>query len=222
MPEPQPEFVHRFVAAPQPDSKLALLLLHGTGGTEADLLPVGRALAPGAALLSPRGKVMERGMPRFFRRIAEGVFDVDDLKFRAGELAAWVASARERYGLRDSRLVAAGYSNGANIAAAMLLLHPGLLSGAVLFRAMVPFEPDTPPDLTGIAVLLAAGTHDPIVPRENTARLAAMLRSFGAEVELHEHPSGHELDQDDVSAAKAWLERYRNSSTVRTGKWSEG
>lgn len=152
MAAPDLKFAHEFVAAADPDSGVTLLLLHGTGGDEHDLVPLGQQLLPGAALLSPRGRVLENGMPRFFRRFAEGVFDVEDLKFRTHELEEFVRAAAERYGVRKSRMVAVGYSNGANIAASLLLLHPHLLSGAVLFRAMVPFSPDGPPDLPCIRV----------------------------------------------------------------------
>ncbi len=144
-------FVHRFVPAPESAQPppAALLLLHGTGGDEDDLVPLGRALVPGWALVSPRGKVLEGGAPRFFRRLAEGVFDQEDLVARTHELAGFVEAAAVEYGLDRDRIVAVGFSNGANIGASLLLLHPGLLAGAVLLRAMVPFEPDPLPDLTG-------------------------------------------------------------------------
>src|SRR5262249_16993263 len=142
-------FVHRFVPAPSAGSGTTLLLLHGTGGNENDLLELGQTLAPNAALLSPRGKVSERGMPRFFRRLAEGVFDIEDLKFRTQALADFVASAASAYGFDPGKVIAVGYSNGANIAVSMLLLRPATLAGAVLFRPMVPFVPAVPPDLSG-------------------------------------------------------------------------
>ena len=206
-PSIEPQFVHQFVPATQPDIGITLLLLHGTGGNENDLLPLGRELLPAAALLSPRGRVSENGMPRFFRRFAEGVFDVDDLKFQTHELNDFIAAATERYGVAKNKLVAVGYSNGANIATSLLLLHPHALAGAVLFRPMVPFTPDFEPDLERISVLLGGGLRDAIVPRDNTEALANMLTSFGAEVEAYWHRDGHELGQDDLTAAKDWLSR---------------
>lgn len=195
--------VHRFVAAS--DAAAApLLLLHGTGGDESDLLPLGQALAPGAALLSPRGRVLENGMPRFFRRLAEGVFDEDDLRRRAGELAQFVAEGQQAYGLAAP--VAVGFSNGANIAAAVLLLRPDALSGAVLIRAMVPLAEPPVADLAGKPVLILSGAMDPIVPRDNAERLARMLGDAGAAVEHRILPAGHALTQSDLSIAKAWLE----------------
>src|SRR6476469_4903777 len=161
MTEAQLGFVHRF--QPGAAETTPLLLLHGTGGNEDDLLSLGEALAPGAPLLSPRGKVLENGMPRFFRRIAEGVFDVVDLRQRARELAEFVSAARKAYDLGETLPIAVGYSNGANIAAALLLLHPKILGGAILLRPMVPLVPESPPDLSGIPVLILAGTHDPII-----------------------------------------------------------
>ena len=207
MAEQNLNFVHEFVPATARDLDVALLLLHGTGGNEHDLLPLGRELLPGAALLSPRGRVLEHGMPRFFRRFAEGVFDLEDLKFQTHELNEFVRTALEEYRLQKNRIVAVGYSNGANIAASLLLLHPHLLAGAVLFRAMVPFTPDLPPDLRRARVLLGSGKRDPIVPPENVERLSALLASFGAEVELYWHEGGHELGQDDLASARSWLLR---------------
>lgn len=202
-----PQFVHQFVPATQPDLAITLLLLHGTGGNESDLLPLGHELLPGSALLSPRGRVLENGMPRFFRRFAEGVFDVDDLKFQTDELNDFIKAATQQYGVAKNKLVALGYSNGANIAASLLLLHPHVLTGAVLFRAMVPFTPDFEPNLGHSSVFLSGGIQDPIVPRENTEALAMMLTSFGAETEVYWHRGGHELGQDELSAAEQWLSR---------------
>jgi phospholipase/carboxylesterase len=199
-------FVHRFVPGTLP-GRSPILLLHGTGGDEAELLPMGRAVAPGAALLSPRGKVLENGMPRFFRRLAEGVFDEADLVRRTHELADFVAAARQAYGLQAP--VAVGFSNGANIAAAMLLLRPGTLAGAVLLRAMVPLAAPDAADLTGKSVLLLSGGGDPIVPAENAARLAGMLTRAGAVVRHETLPAGHGLSQEDLAIARDWLERVQ-------------
>jgi phospholipase/carboxylesterase/glyoxalase family protein len=207
-------FIYEFVPPSEPDPGIVLLLLHGTGGDERDLLPLGNELMPGAALLSPRGRVLERGMPRFFRRLAEGVFDVEDVKFRANELNEFVSSAVDRHRVQDSRVVAVGYSNGANIAASLLLLHPRLLSGAVLFRAMVPLEPDVPPDLSQVRVLLTSGTRDPMVPLSGAEKLKALLQRFGADVEVFWHEGGHELGRDDLTAARKWLTRYFPSAAA--------
>lgn len=182
-----------------------LLLLHGTGGDERDLLPLGRRLLPGAALLSPRGAVLEGTMPRFFRRLAEGVFDQADLAARTDELAQFVREARVAYALGDRPVIAVGFSNGANIAASLLLKGAGVLAGAVLIRAMVPFEPPVPAPLEGTRVLLLEGLHDPLVPRPEAERLAGLLRAGGAEVTLSWQPAGHGLTGGDIDTAAAWL-----------------
>jgi len=200
-------FQHRFVPGAAGGSPLTLLLLHGTGGNEDDLLPLGSLIAPGAALLSPRGRVLENGMPRFFRRFAEGILDVEDLKFRAKELADFVRAARVEYGVENSPLYAVGFSNGANIAAGILLVEPDLLDGAVLLRAMVPFEPDSPPKLQGKRVLLAAGRRDPYSGTEQTERLRTILEGGGADVTVHWSNVGHALIQEDVDAAAVWISR---------------
>ncbi len=197
-------FVHRFVPA-EGDEVPTLLLLHGTGGDEDDLIPVGSKLDEQAALLSPRGKVLENGAPRFFRRHAEGVFDHEDLVNRTHELAEFVEKAASEYGLDPGRIFAVGFSNGANIAGSLLLLHPGLLAGAILLRPMVPFEPDTPPDLSGTQVYLAAGLEDQIVPPESAEHLAELLREAGAEVTLDWQPGGHSLGNAEIEAARDWL-----------------
>lgn len=186
-------------------SERTLLLLHGTGGDENDLVPLARMLDPDAAVLSPRGKVLEHGAPRFFRRLAMGVFDLDDLRRRTHELADFVASAAAEHGFDARRVVAAGFSNGANIAAAMLLLRPDVLEKAILFRAMVPLEPETRPDLTGRAVFLSAGRTDTMIPGAETERLAKMLGDCGADVALQWSPGGHGLAADDIGAARQWL-----------------
>ena len=197
-------FVHRFVPAEEPGAP-TLLLLHGTGGDENDLLPLGRMLDERAALLSPRGKVLENGMPRFFRRLSMGVFDEEDLVNRAHELASFVEGTASEYGLDPKRLFAVGFSNGANIAASLLLLHPGLLAGAVLLRAMAPFELEAFPDLSGTPVYLAAGRSDQMIPPESTERLAELLREAGAEVTLDWQPGGHSIGRAEVEAARDWL-----------------
>src|SRR3954470_18028547 len=195
---------HRFMPATFA-GRLPILLLHGTGGDENDLLPLGQAIAPGAALLSPRGKVLEGGMPRFFRRLAEGVFDEQDVRRRANELADFVQDARVAYGLDAP--VAVGFSNGANIAAAVLQLRPEVLAGAVLLRAMVPLKEAPVRRLDDKPVLILSGTADPIVPAENAARLASILKGAGAVVDHRTLPTGHGLSQADVTLTKTWLDQ---------------
>jgi predicted esterase len=199
-------FVHVFIPAEKPTSP-TLLMLHGTGGDEQDLLPLGRELWPGAALLGVRGKVLENGMPRFFRRFAEGVFDIEDLKYRAEELAQFIDDASERYEFSKTRLILVGYSNGANIAASLILLHPHYLAAAVLFRVMVPFVPDLIRDFSHLSVFLGAGHLDPIVPSEQVEELASIFESGGADVTISWRQGGHELGEDDVRAAKTWLSK---------------
>jgi len=200
---PQPDFIHEFVPG---TSERTLLLLHGTGGNERDLIPLGRELDPRAALLSPRGKVLENEMPRFFRRLAEGVFDLEDLKIRTNELADFVAAATQHYGFASENVIAVGYSNGANIAASMLLLRPEILRGAVLFRAMVPLVPENLPDLSSVLVWIGAGGEDPIIPTSETQRLVDLLRGAGADVTLRFFNAGHGLTSSDVEIAKHWLD----------------
>jgi len=182
-----------------------LLLLHGTGGNEHDMVPLGK-LMPGANLLSPLGQVLEQGMPRFFRRLAEGVFDVGDLRTRAGDLAAFVTAASVAYGFDPSRVYAMGFSNGANIASAVALLHPGVLRGAVIFRGQVPLEPDPLPSLAPFRVLISNGRMDHLVSLEETERLAKLFHRAGADVELQWQPTGHQLMPSDFNVARAWLE----------------
>jgi phospholipase/carboxylesterase len=197
-------FIHRFEPATEP-GRPPLLLLHGTGGNEDDLLPLGRMLSPGSAQLSPRGKVLEGGMPRFFRRLAEGIFDEDDVRRRAHELADFIAEAREFYNLAAP--IAVGFSNGANIAAAVLQLRPEALAGAALLRGMVPLKNPAAADLTGKPVLIISGNLDPIVPAENARRLASLLTGAGATVEHRVAPTGHGLSQTDVGLTKAWINK---------------
>jgi predicted esterase/catechol 2,3-dioxygenase-like lactoylglutathione lyase family enzyme len=204
-------FVHRYVP-PAGDAELhggtTLLLLHGTGGDEDNLISLGRMILPGAALLSPRGKVNEAGALRFFRRIREGVFDQEDLAVRTEELARFVEGAAATYGLDVSRIVAVGFSNGANIAGSLLLRRPGLLRFAVLLSPMIPFEPDPLPDLSGTSVCIGAGRADQMVPAAQTERLAALLRQAGADVSVHWDPGGHAITATEVDAVKKWLARH--------------
>jgi predicted esterase len=183
-----------------------LLLLHGTGGTEMDLLQLGRMLAPEAGVLSPRGKVLERGMPRFFRRLSEGVFDEEDLKVRTAELADFIAAAAAHYQFEPRRVIAAGFSNGANIAGSLLLLRPEALGGAILFRAMVPLVPPALPHHHDTPVLISNGRQDPMVSVDETERLADLLRRSGAAVTVEWQSGGHELTPQDINGARRWLE----------------
>lgn len=183
-----------------------LLLLHGTGGDEHDLVPLGRRLAPNTARLSPRGKVLEAGMPRFFRRLAVGQLDIPDLLVRTDELAQFVSTAVDAYGLNPESVVALGFSNGANIAVSLLLRHPELLRGAALLRPTLPYEPEAQPALGGTDVLIAAGEGDPFSSAESTQRLSAILGAAGADVTLHREPgAGHNLGQGDLRALTDWL-----------------
>lgn len=204
MNSPHLGFHHRFLPGTDPAAP-PLLLLHGTGGNEDDLLPLGEALHPGAARLSPRGRVLENGMPRFFRRLAEGVFDLEDLRARAHQLADFVAAARREYGIGAPAAV--GFSNGANIAAAVLLLRPETLSGALLLRPMVPLVPAELPSLGAIPVQLVAGRADPIVPPAQTEELAELLRRSGADVRVSWLPGGHGLTREDVEIGHGWVGR---------------
>ena len=207
--DPLSLFHHRFVPAEPNGSPLALLLLHGTGGDEDDMLPLGPYLAPGAALLSPRGRVLENGAPRFFRRIAEGVFDEEDVKHRADELASFIRAARERYPLEGRPLLAVGFSNGANIAGALFLRAPELLDGAILLRGMIPFAPEAPVSLAGKPVYLGAGRADPLIRPLASERWAETLRGAGADVTLRWTDAGHALGQEDIDDAREWLrERF--------------
>lgn len=215
-------FVHRYVP-PASDGERAggttLLLLHGTGGDEEDLLPLGRALLPGAGMLSPRGKVLERAAPRFFRRLTEGVFDQEDLARRTDELADFVVAAAASYRLERDGVIAVGFSNGANVAASVLLRRPGVLRSAVLLSPMVPFEPDPLPDLRGTAVFIGAGRADPIAPAAQVERLAGLLQRAGAEVTLHRADGGHAISEGEVDAARRWIaHRLTESPTVAAGR----
>jgi len=196
--------IHHFIPADGADDTV-LLMLHGTGGDESDLVPLGRMLRPGAAILSPRGNVLEHGMPRFFRRLAEGVFDLDDLARRTDALNDFIDGASKQYGFDRSKVVAVGFSNGANIAASLMLRHPQSLARAVLFSAMVPFEPEGRGDLSGARVFIGGGRNDPIAPPAQAERLATLLRDRGADVTTYFHAGGHTLTNDELAAAQQWI-----------------
>jgi len=196
------DFIYRFLPG---TGDRTLLLLHGTGGNENDLLPLGRSIDLDASLLSPRGKVLENGAPRFFRRLAEGVFDEKDVVARAHELANFVSAAAKKHGFDQNTLVAIGYSNGANISSAMMLLGVLKFRGAILFRPMVPLShpPDT--SLENCAVLICSGRFDPIATPDQVSALAELLRERSAEVDVRMQESGHELTDADVETARDWL-----------------
>ncbi len=207
---PDPGFIHRFIPAADA-SRPPLLLLHGTGADENDLIPLGEMLSPGSALLSPRGKVLEDGMPRFFRRNEDGVWDIDDFNARIAELAGFVLQARQVYGL--ARPIVLGFSNGANIGWGLMRHDPSLIAGALLMRASLPFDPRPLPDLTGFPVLLLSGRDDPLVPADRPPYFAALLGEAGADVTLEFLPAGHALTKQDLVFAHAWLERFVPAQT---------
>jgi predicted esterase len=208
MDDPREELgmIHIYSPAQERESSgITFLLLHGTGGDENDLLPLGRSLLPGAAMLSPRGGVLEQGMPRFFRRLAPGVFDLEDLRERTEELGDFLAEAARTYGFDAAKVVAVGFSNGANIGASLLLRRPGTLRAAVLLSPMVPFEPEQPPQLSGTDVFIGAGRRDVMSPPEQAERLSALLESAGANVRLHWEPGGHQITDSELEAVRDWL-----------------
>jgi len=201
-------FVHRHHAPTTHAERAArttLLLLHGTGGDEDDLIPLGHSLLPGARILSPRGKVLEGGAPRFFRRIAPGVFDLEDLARQTDALASFVDAAATIYGFDRDRIIAVGFSNGANIAASLLLRRGAHLRGAVLLSPMLPFEPTTLPNLAGVSVFIGAGERDPMASREMVERLESALRTAGATVTMHWTPGGHAITKEELAAAQEWM-----------------
>ena len=202
-------FIHRFVPAEDSGSGETLIVLHGTGGDENDLIGIGRAAAPGAAVVSPRGNVLENGAPRFFRRLAEGVFDPKEVRSRAEELARFIRAAVITYRLDPARVFALGYSNGANVASTVMFVEPGILQGAILFRPMLVYEPTEKNDLSGSAVFISAGRMDPIVPTASVERLVELFESAHSEVTLKWQLVGHNLVPSEVSEAADWLALQR-------------
>ncbi|PMC37856.1 carboxylesterase [Bacillus sp. UMB0899] len=186
-----------------------LLLLHGTGGNELDLLPLAGMIDNEASVLSVRGNVLENGMPRFFRRLAEGVFDEEDLVFRTKELNGFLDEAAEKYDFDRGNIIAIGYSNGANIAASLLFHYQHALKGAILHHPMVPRRGIELPDLSGTPVFIAAGTNDPICSPEESSELQSLLEKANAHIEVHWEDRGHQLTREEVEAAAQW---YRNLS----------
>lgn len=202
-------FIHRFVPADDPASGETLIVLHGTGGNENDLIGIGQTIAPGAAILSPRGNVLENSAPRFFKRLAEGVFDPKEVRSRGEELARFIRAAIAKYSLDGSRIYALGYSNGANIASTVMFIEPRLLQGAVLFRPMLVFEPEEQSDLSGASAFISSGRMDPIVPVNSVERLVALFDSAHAEVTLKWQLAGHNLVPSEVREAAEWLALQR-------------
>ncbi len=203
-------FIHKFIPSPQ-ESPVTLLLLHGTGGSEDDMIPIAQEILPDASILSPRGKILEGGMPRFFKRLAEGVFDLNDLEFRTNELANFVKDASQEYKFGLKGLVAIGFSNGANIAASMLFLRPECIAGGVLFRPMVPLRPNKIPDLSSKSVLISSGQFDTVVPHAEVEELRDMLKKAGANVEVHWNAANHGLTEREVQTAGSWLRNLAES-----------
>jgi phospholipase/carboxylesterase len=202
-------FVHRFRPSAAPGSPDTLVVLHGTGGNEDDLIGIGHTVAPGAALISPRGKVLENGAPRFFRRLGEGVFDPVEVRSRGEELAEFIREAATRYRRDPNRIFVLGYSNGANIASTVMLIAPGVIRAAILLRPMLVFQPEEKTDMTGTAALVSAGRVDPIVPATSVEALAQLLEARGAEVTLKWQLGGHNLVPSEVKDSADWLALQR-------------
>jgi len=202
-------FIHRHVPAADPATADTLVVLHGTGGDENDLISIGQAIAPGAAILSPRGNVLENGAPRFFKRLAEGVFDPKEVRSRADELARFIRGAVVTYRLDPARVYALGYSNGANIASTVMLVEPGVFRGSVLLRPMLVYDPPEQNDLSDTAVFISAGRMDPIVPVESVEKLAKLFESAHSNVTVKWQLAGHSLVPSEVREASEWLALQR-------------
>jgi phospholipase/carboxylesterase len=197
--------IHKFIKGTNP-KKPTLLLLHGTGGDENDLLPIGKMIDGESSILSVRGEVIENGMPRFFRRIAPGVFDEQDLMYRTSQLNDFIDQASKTYDFDRGDVVAVGYSNGANIAANMLMQIPYSLSGAILMHPMLPRKDGVVPVLKGIQVLITAGNSDPIVPLASTQALKKILEENGAEISLSWFKFGHKLSSEEIQFIIKWYQ----------------
>jgi len=202
-------FIHRHVPAADPATADTLVVLHGTGGDENDLISIGQAIAPGAAILSPRGNVLENGAPRFFKRMAEGVFDPKEVRSRADELARFIRGAVVTYRLDPARVYALGYSNGANIASTVMLVEPGIFRGSILLRPMLVYDPPEQNDLSDTAVFISAGRMDPIVPVESVEKLVKLFESAHSNVTVKWQLAGHSLVPSEVREASEWLALQR-------------
>lgn len=194
--------IHKFIRGK--DEEKTLVLFHGTGGNEEDLIPLAGMIDPDASILSLRGNVSENGMNRFFRRLSEGVFDEEDIKIRAEEIVTFLDEAVSEYGLKRKNLVGIGYSNGANIIAAMHYLYGDTFTRSVLFHPMVPLKDSDMKDLTGVSIFIGAGENDPIVPIENTMKLEDYLKRNGADVTMKRYSKGHSLTIEEVNDATTW------------------
>ncbi|TFG75201.1 MAG: alpha/beta hydrolase [Thermodesulfobacteriales bacterium] len=201
----QLHFIHKYIPSEDPTNRTTVLLLHGTGGDEESLLPIVDIVSPDAVILSLRGQVLENGMPRFFKRISEGVFDLEDLKLRTRELASFIEASGQIYGLESNEVIALGYSNGANIASSVMLTYPALISRAVLYHPMIPFVPANSPDLSKAKILITAGTNDPIVSSDETIELHKMFQDYGADVEIFWHDQGHNLTREELDKTTSFL-----------------
>ena len=201
-------FIHKYIPPANPLSLDTLVLFHGTGGDEDSMVQIGSTVSQESGLLSPRGKILENGMPRFFRRLSEGVFDHEDMKDRTIELVKFINSASKEYGYDLRKLSALGYSNGANIAASIILTFPGVFKNAVLFHPMIPFKPDNLPDLSGTRILITAGTNDPVVNPEESEGLKELFQDSGAIMEILWSDKGHSLTQEELERARIFLHNY--------------
>lgn len=189
-----------------------LFMLHGTGGTEKDLLPVASRISPDSSVLSVRGNVLENGMPRFFKRLAEGVFDEEDLRYRTRELKNYMEEAAIKYGFERQNVVVIGYSNGANMAGSLLFHYEDVFAGAILLHPMVPLRKIPIPEMTNLPIFIGAGKNDPICPPEETKELERMLAMKNADVTVHWGNDGHQLTYAEIDAAAAWFrKRFRFS-----------
>jgi predicted esterase len=198
-------FIHKYIPSPDPASEITLSLLHGTGVNEESFLSISNMILPQASVISPRGQILENGMPRFFRRLSEGVFDLPDWRMRTKELAEFIESSAQNYELESNKVIAVGYSNGANIASSVMFTFPKLISKAVLYHPMIPFVPDTTPDLSDLKVLIKAGTNDPIVRAEETIELQKLFENYGAHVEIYWHDMGHNLTREEIDRTSKFL-----------------
>lgn len=198
-------FIHVFIPSSK-KSKLTLLLLHGTGGDENDLIPLGLDIAPIASILSPRGKVIENGMSRFFRRFPDGSFDIQDLRFRTEELSKFITWASQHYNFDLGKMIVLGYSNGANMALSVILTYRELIAGAILFRAVVPYIPDRLPDLSGMPIFLSEGMYDPYVSLAQAESLKILLEKLGASLTYNLEVSAHRLTQHEIRKAREFFQ----------------